>query len=84
MPVVLQLWMFASPVIYPVSLVPASWRSWYALNPVSGIIEGFRASMFGLEFNWISLTLSAVVTLTTLVFFLYDFCRKQDGLVDVI
>jgi hypothetical protein len=40
--------------------------------------------MFGLEFNWISLTLSAGVTLTTLVFFLYDFCRKQDGLVDVI
>ena len=84
MPVVLQLWMFASPVIYPVSLVPASWRSWYALNPVSGIIEGFRASMFGSEFNWISLTLSAVVTLTTLVYFLYDFCRKQDSLVDVI
>jgi lipopolysaccharide transport system permease protein len=84
LPVVLQLWMFASPIIYPVSLVPAAWRSWYALNPVSGIIEGFRASLFGLEFNWFSFTLSAAITLTTLLYFLYDFCRKQDSLVDVI
>jgi lipopolysaccharide transport system permease protein len=84
LPVVLQLWMFASPIIYPVSLVPAAWRSWYALNPVSGIIEGFRASLFGLEFNWFSFTLSAASTLTMLLYFLYDFCRKQDSLVDVI
>src|SRR5882724_10995978 len=81
LPVFIQLWMFASPVIYPSSLVPAAWRSWYALNPVSGIIEGFRASLFGLEFNWFSFTLSAAITLTTLLYFLYDFCRKQDSLV---
>jgi lipopolysaccharide transport system permease protein len=84
LPVLLQLWMFMSPIIYPVSLVPQSWRLLYALNPVSGIIEGFRASLFGLEFNWTSLIISAVITLSTLIYFVYDFCRKQDGLVDVI
>lgn len=84
LPVLLQLWMFMSPVIYPVSLVPESWRFLYALNPVSGIIEGFRASLFGLEFNWASFIISAVITLLTLLYFVYDFCRKQDSLVDVI
>lgn len=84
LPVLLQLWMFMSPIIYPVSLVPQDWRFLYALNPVSGIIEGFRASLFGLEFNWTSFTISAVITILALVYFVYDFCRKQDSLVDAI
>jgi lipopolysaccharide transport system permease protein len=84
LPVLLQLWMFMSPIIYPVSLVPQGWRFLYALNPVSGIIEAFRATLFGLEFNWPSFAISAVITLSTLLYFVYDFCRKQDGLVDVI
>jgi lipopolysaccharide transport system permease protein len=84
LPVVLQLWMFMSPIIYPVSFVPQSWRLWYALNPVSGIIEGFRAALFGLEFNWPSIVISAVITISALLYFVYDFCRRQDGLVDVI
>jgi lipopolysaccharide transport system permease protein len=84
LPVLLQLWMFMSPIIYPVSLVPQDWRFLYALNPVSGIIEGFRASLFGLEFNWLSFAISAVITLSTLLYFVYNFCRKQDSLVDAI
>jgi lipopolysaccharide transport system permease protein len=42
MPVLVQLWMFVSPVIYPLGVVPASWRPLYLLNPVAGIINGFR------------------------------------------
>lgn len=42
MPLILQLWMFASPVIYPLSAVPAAWRHWYLLNPMAGIIASFR------------------------------------------
>ncbi|MDT5123425.1 MAG: lipopolysaccharide transport system permease protein [Acidobacteriota bacterium] len=84
LPVVLQLWMFMSPIIYPVSLVPQGWRLWYALNPVSGIIEGFRAALLGLEFNWPSIVISAVITISALLYFVYDFCRRQDSLVDVI
>ncbi|MDT4966441.1 MAG: lipopolysaccharide transport system permease protein [Acidobacteriota bacterium] len=84
LPVLLQLWMFVSPIIYPASLVPQGWRFFYALNPVSGIVEGFRACLFGFEFDWFSIALSAVITLLTFLYFIYDFCRKQDSLVDII
>jgi lipopolysaccharide transport system permease protein len=42
LPVLLQLWMFASPVIYPLSLVPGEWRAWYLLNPMAGIVSSMR------------------------------------------
>lgn len=42
LPVLLQVLMFASPIIYPLSVVPASWRAWYLLNPMAGIVSGFR------------------------------------------
>ena len=41
-PFLVQFWMFASPVVYPSSLVPAKWRWLYGLNPMAGVIEGFR------------------------------------------
>jgi lipopolysaccharide transport system permease protein len=42
LPVLLQLWMFASPVIYPLNLVPGDWRAWYLLNPMAGIVASMR------------------------------------------
>ena len=47
MPFLVQFWMFASPVIYPISLVPLKWRWLYGLNPVAEVIEGFRWSLTG-------------------------------------
>ena len=46
-PVALQLWMYASPVGYPTTLVPAHWRSLYLVNPIATSIEGFRWSVLG-------------------------------------
>jgi lipopolysaccharide transport system permease protein len=46
-PLMTQLWMFASPVLYPASLVPESMRSYYGLNPMAGVIEGFRWAVLG-------------------------------------
>jgi lipopolysaccharide transport system permease protein len=46
-PFLVQFWMFASPVAYPSSLVPASWRVLYRLNPMAGVIEGFRWLLTG-------------------------------------
>jgi homopolymeric O-antigen transport system permease protein len=46
-PFVVQFWMFASPVAYPSSLVPAKWRWLYGLNPMAGVIEGFRWALTG-------------------------------------
>lgn len=46
-PFLTQIWMFASPVVYPVSMVPEQWRLLYALNPMAGVIEGFRWALLG-------------------------------------
>jgi lipopolysaccharide transport system permease protein len=45
MPLLLQFWMFASPVLYPLSAVPSEWRRWYILNPAAGIVDGFRRAV---------------------------------------
>jgi lipopolysaccharide transport system permease protein len=46
-PFFVQFWMFASPVVYPVSLIPERWRPLYSLNPVVGVVEGFRWTLLG-------------------------------------
>ena len=46
-PFLVQFWMLASPVAYPSSLVPAKWRWLYGLNPMAGVIEGFRWALTG-------------------------------------
>jgi lipopolysaccharide transport system permease protein len=46
-PFFVQFWMFASPVAYPSSLVPAQWQWLYGLNPMAGVIEGFRWALTG-------------------------------------
>jgi homopolymeric O-antigen transport system permease protein len=61
-PLLMQLWMFASPVIYPASLVPPRWLWLYHLNPMSGVISGFRSAMLGLPMPWRALTSAAIVS----------------------
>ena len=46
-PFLLQIWMYASPIVYPMSLVPESYRSIYALNPMAGVISAFRSMLLG-------------------------------------
>jgi lipopolysaccharide transport system permease protein len=84
LPVILQLWMFASPIIYPANLVPENWKWAYELNPLTGIIGGFRASLLGLGINWRSLFVSAVITLALLVYSTYGFRRLEDEFADVV
>jgi lipopolysaccharide transport system permease protein len=84
LPVLLQLWMFASPIIYPSSLVPEGWKLAYELNPLTGLVEGFRASLLGLGFNWRSLMISAAITLALLVYSTFAFRRLEDELADVV
>src|SRR5437764_243350 len=60
LPFMVQIWMFLSPVIYPSALVPGKWRWVFALNPMTGIIEGFRAALFGrTQIEWNILAVSA-------------------------
>ncbi len=46
-PFLVQLWFFATPVVYPQSMIPAPWNVVYALNPMAGVVEGFRWALFG-------------------------------------
>jgi len=61
-PLLMQLWMFASPVIYPASLVPPRWQWIYQLNPLTGVIGGFRAALLGVDVPWGSLASAAVLS----------------------
>ena len=47
LPFMLQIWMYATPIVYPLSIIPAEWRWLYSLNPMVGVIEGFRWAIFG-------------------------------------
>lgn len=84
LPVFIQLWMFVSPVVYPLALVPERWRLLYSLNPLVGIIEGFRAALFGKSFNWQALGISAIVTVALLVYAGYVFKRREKTFADII
>ena len=84
LPVALQLWMFASPVVYPASIVPAKWRMLYALNPLTGIIEGMRASLFNGKFDWGSISASLVIVLLILSYASYAFRRTEESFADVV
>src|SRR5262252_7749196 len=62
-PFVVQFWMFASPVAYPVDIVPEEWRWLYSLNPMAGVIEGFRWALLGKaspDFGVIAISISVV------------------------
>jgi len=84
LPFLIQLWMFVSPIIYPASFVPASLRWVLALNPLTGIIEGYRSSLFGLPFNWTALAISAGITLALLVYSAYVFRQMEKSFADII
>ena len=84
LPFVIQLWMFASPVIYPTSLVPEKWKWLMLINPVAGIIEGFRASLTGRPFDWMHVSIAAGITLLVLVCSLYVFRRLEHTFADVV
>jgi len=66
-PFLVQVWMYACPVIYPVSLVPEKWRVLYSLNPMVGVIEGFRWALLGKENSAIGLTAMAVSALVVVM-----------------
>jgi lipopolysaccharide transport system permease protein len=84
LPFVLQVWMFISPVIYPSSLVPTQWRWLLILNPLTGIIESYRASLFGSAINWWALGYSVLFTLVLLSVSAYTFRRIERSFAEII
>ena len=84
-PFLVQFWMFASPVVYPSSLVPAKWRWLYGLNPMAGVIEGFRWSLTGTGYPpGRMLLVSSAVVLAVLVSGLMYFQKMETTIADVV
>jgi len=84
-PFVVQFWMFASPVIYPASLVPEPWRLLYSLNPMVGVIEGFRWALLGKEHpDFMVMGVSAAVVLALLLAGVVCFRRMERTFADVV
>jgi lipopolysaccharide transport system permease protein len=84
-PFLVQLWMYASPVAYPSSMIPAQWRMLYGLNPMAGVIEGFRMALLGTSsLDWTVLGLSVCITVVLLISGALYFRRTERSFADVI
>jgi lipopolysaccharide transport system permease protein len=84
-PLMTQLWMFASPVLYPSSIVPERLQSWYALNPMAGVIEGFRWALLGKEHpDWNIVMISGCVVCALLLTGIMFFRRMERTFADII
>lgn len=85
LPFLTQLWMFATPIIYPVSVIPEAWRFLYSLNPMVGVIEGFRLSLLGRVSSIDSAQgLSALIAAGVFISGLFYFRKAEQTLADVI
>ena len=82
LPILLQAWMFVSPIVYASSIVPVRLRFLYALNPLVGIMDGFRASLFNLPFDWPGIVTAAAITLPLLIVSVHVFCRMESRFAD--
>jgi lipopolysaccharide transport system permease protein len=83
-PFMVQLWMYASPIVYPLSLVPPAYRWLAALNPMTGIVEGYRSALFGRPWDMLALAISAAVSVVTLVSGALYFRRAERTFADVV
>jgi lipopolysaccharide transport system permease protein len=84
LPIALQAWMFVSPTVYSFSVVPQRFRLVYSLNPLVGIMTGFRAALFNLPFDWASISISAIVTLLLLAISLQIFQMMDSSFADEV
>jgi lipopolysaccharide transport system permease protein len=84
LPFMIQLWLFVSSVIVPSSVLPERGRWLLWLNPMSGIIEGYRAALLGQPFDWTALAAAAAITLLLLAFAAFAFRRMEKQFADII
>ena len=84
-PFLLQIWMYASPIVYPLSMVPEQWRSLYSLNPMVGVIEGFRWVLLGKEHpDFVAMGISGLIIAVALFAGLVYFKKHERTFADII
>ena len=80
----IQFWLFATPVAYPSSIVPERWRALYGLNPMAGVVDGFRWALLGKQPPGAMLAVSVGVVIVILIAGLYYFRRMEQEFADVV
>lgn len=80
----LMLWMYMTPIVYPLSLVPKQYVWLYKLNPMVGIIEGYRSAIFGYPFEWTIIIWAAGISLIVFAIGYYLFKRSEKYFADVV
>lgn len=83
-PFLIQIWMYASPVVYPASMLPESLRVWYGLNPMAGVIEGFRWALLGSTPPSAMILVSIGVVVVLLVSGLFYFKKMEQYFADLV
>jgi len=83
-PFLIQIWLFASPVVYPSSLLPEKWQILYGLNPMAGVIEGFRWALLGTNPPGAMIWVSLGVVLLLLVTGAFYFRRVEQYFADIV
>jgi lipopolysaccharide transport system permease protein len=83
-PFAVQLWLYATPVMYATRAVPERWRLWYALNPMAGMTDGFRAAILGRTPLWPVVGISAVTAALAIVVGVAYFQRVERRFVDIV
>lgn len=84
-PFVLQLWMYASPLFYPFTLIPEGWQSWFALNPLVGFTEGLRwALLGGADFPFSHVMVALAISICMFFFGMVAFEKLERTFADVI
>jgi lipopolysaccharide transport system permease protein len=84
LPFALQILLYLTPVIYPVSFIPRAYRWALVLNPLSGLIEGYRSAFLGLPFHWAGLGLAAAAAAAMLALATHSFRKMERELADII
>lgn len=84
-PLMIQVWMFASPIVYPVSMIPQEWQKLYSINPMVGVIHGFRWALLGTPAQDPAMLVLNVLTIAVfLLFGMAYFNRMANTFADVI
>jgi lipopolysaccharide transport system permease protein len=83
-PFLVQIWMYVTPIVFPVSVVPARWRWTLYLNPMTGLVEGFRSAFLGKPFDVLGLGASFLLTVIVMVVAVLYFEKVERRFADII
>jgi lipopolysaccharide transport system permease protein len=84
-PFLTQFWFFATPIAYSIEIVPVEWRWLYGLNPMTGVVEGFRWALLGTEYSvGLTVLVSSLMVVVIFIGGLFYFKRMEDRFADVI